>query len=320
MSEIIKLIEVAKAEVGYLEKKSNSQLDSKTANAGSKNYTKYARDLDNISGFYNGKKNGFAWCDVFVDWCFVKAFGVDRAKALLLQPNKSLGAGCGYSMNYYKNKNQFHSTPKAGDQIFFKNGNSITHTGIVIKTDSARVYTIEGNTSSAAGVVSNGGCVREKSYALNYKYIAGYGRPNYKEEVEQKTEPKTNTTKYIYNCDSLNIRRGAGTNHAAINDLACGTKVTVYETEGTWSRIGSKQWVSSNYLTNKKPNKVYNTKVVTNCSSLNVRSSNKYGKNDNNICKVKCPLPQGTLVSIIETKGNGARIGQNRWVYKSYLK
>ena len=28
--------------------------------------------------------------------------------------------------------------------------------------DSTKVYTIEGNTSSAAGVVSNGGCVREK--------------------------------------------------------------------------------------------------------------------------------------------------------------
>ena len=40
-----KLINIARAEVGYLEKKSNKDLDSKTANAGSSNYTKYARDL-----------------------------------------------------------------------------------------------------------------------------------------------------------------------------------------------------------------------------------------------------------------------------------
>ena len=91
------VIELALAEVGYLEKKSASQLDSKTANTGSGNFTKYARDLDAIPNFYNGKKNGFAWCDVFVDWLFVKTFGVKTAKKLLCQPDKSLGAGCGYS-------------------------------------------------------------------------------------------------------------------------------------------------------------------------------------------------------------------------------
>lgn len=40
-----KLLLIAETEIGYLEKKSNSQLDDKTANAGSNNYTKYARDL-----------------------------------------------------------------------------------------------------------------------------------------------------------------------------------------------------------------------------------------------------------------------------------
>lgn len=35
------VIKLAKAETGYLEKKSNSQLDSKTANAGYNNITKY---------------------------------------------------------------------------------------------------------------------------------------------------------------------------------------------------------------------------------------------------------------------------------------
>lgn len=186
MNELDKVISIAKAEEGYLEKKSNKDLDDKIANAGNKNYTKYARDLDNISGFYNGKKQHYAWCDVFVDWCFVKAFGVDRAKELLCQPSKSLGAGVYYSANYYKQKKQyFTSNPKAGDQIFFKNskGNA-QHTGLVYDVDKKYVYTIEGNTSSASGVIANGGCVRLKKYALNYKYIMGYGRPNYK--VEEK--------------------------------------------------------------------------------------------------------------------------------------
>ena len=40
-ASIDKMLAVAYEEVGYLEKDSNSQLDSKNANAGSNNYTKY---------------------------------------------------------------------------------------------------------------------------------------------------------------------------------------------------------------------------------------------------------------------------------------
>lgn len=188
-----KIIKTALNEVGYVEKASNKDLDSKTANAGSGNYTKYARDLDKISGFYNGKKNGYAWCDVFVDWCFIETYGEEKGRELLCQPTKSLGAGCGYSMNYYKNKGQFHTKPAIGDQIFFKNtsGTSITHTGIVYDVDDTCVYTIEGNTSPDEGVVANGGQVCKKKYSLTYNKIAGYGRPNYDVELkEEKPAPK----------------------------------------------------------------------------------------------------------------------------------
>lgn len=64
--EAAKMVSVALAEVGYLEKKSNSQLDSKTANAGSNNYTKY--------GAWYGM-NAQPWCDIFVSWC---AYQVDQ--------------------------------------------------------------------------------------------------------------------------------------------------------------------------------------------------------------------------------------------------
>ena len=175
-----KVIKIAKAEIGYLEKASNSNLDSKTLNAGRNNYTKYAKDLDNIPGFYNGKKNGYPWCDVFLDHCFVKAYGVDNAKRLLCQPNKSLGAGCQYSMNYYKTKGQLKTTPKIGDQIFFfDSAGKVNHTGLVYDVDISYVYTIEGNTSSASGVVANGGGVFAKKYKRDYARIAGYGRPAY---------------------------------------------------------------------------------------------------------------------------------------------
>ena len=48
-SQADKFVNIALAEIGYLEKRSNSQLDSKTANAGSNNYTKYGKWYDNGS-------------------------------------------------------------------------------------------------------------------------------------------------------------------------------------------------------------------------------------------------------------------------------
>lgn len=190
MNNVEKVIAVAKAEVGYLEKRTNSQLDSKTANAGSANYTKYARDLDNIKGYFNGAKNGYQWCAVFVNWCFVKAYGAAAAKSLLCQPaTNSYAASCMQAVNYFKNKNQFYKTPKVGDQIFFYDSvGDAAHTGLVYKVDSSFVYTIEGNTSSASGVVANGGSVAYKSYPLNYSRICGYGRPKY--DVKPKQEVK----------------------------------------------------------------------------------------------------------------------------------
>ena len=180
-----RLVKVLEAEEGYLEKKSNSNLDSKTGNAGSNNYTKYARDLDAIPGFYNGKKNGYPWCDVFYDWGMVESFGVEEAKKLL--NHGTCGAGCSYSAQYYRKAGRFHSSPKVGDQIFFGTKGNESHTGCVYKVTSSRVYTIEGNTSSASGVIANGGAVCKKSYPLNYSRIVGYGRPPFDAETVSST-------------------------------------------------------------------------------------------------------------------------------------
>lgn len=199
MSEIDKVISIAMNEVGYIEKKSNANLYDKTSNAGSKNYTKYARDLDSISGFYNGKKQGFAWCAVFVDWCMVQALGADRARQLLCYPKNSCGAGCSESIRYYKNAKRFvTSSPRKGDQIFFKQG----HTGLVYYVDSSKVYTIEGNTTKSLWVVANGGEVCKKSYNLKSSSIIGYGRPDYK--IDDNTSNDKITEKFGYRFGTCN--------------------------------------------------------------------------------------------------------------------
>lgn len=183
------VVNIALEEVGYLEKKSNRYLDDKTKNAGSANYTKYGRDMHKI---YPSVMDFPAyWCDAFVDWCFQKAYGVSNAKKLLG------GNFDDYTVNsaqLYKNKNAYHKkNPKYGDQIFFNNGTRICHTGIVYKVDDKYVYTVEGNTSGASGVVSNGGGVAKKKYLLTYSRIDGYGRPKYDKEPVKKAETKTET-------------------------------------------------------------------------------------------------------------------------------
>lgn len=120
-----------------------------------------------------------AWCDVFVDWCFLKTFGYDMAIRLLCTKERSCGAGCIESARYYRNKKQFYREPKVGDQIFFGTTGNETHTGIVVAVTSSTVTTIEGNTSDEAGVVPNGGMVCQKQYPRNKSYIVGYGRPDY---------------------------------------------------------------------------------------------------------------------------------------------
>ena len=95
-----------------------------------------------------------------------------------------------YHHAFFANKGQYFArgakTPQKGDLIIFQHiddyGNvteTDAHIGLVDYVSNGRVYTVEGNTSGASGVVSNGGGVAEKSYSLTYLGIQGYGRPAY---------------------------------------------------------------------------------------------------------------------------------------------
>jgi hypothetical protein len=55
----------------------------------------------------------------------------------------------------------------------------IGHVGIVYKVSGSKVYTIEGNTSGASSLVTNGGGVKKKSYSMSSTYIDGYGSVDY---------------------------------------------------------------------------------------------------------------------------------------------
>ena len=159
------VIGIAEEEIGYLEKKSNRQLDSKTANAGSGNYTKYWRDIA-------PSHQAQPWCAGFVSWCFYKAFGLAVAKKLLKHWPYVYCPDLGNKFTRYAN-------PKKGDIVIFYRNGTFAHTGIVTKVSGDRFWTIEGNTSGASGIVANGGGVCEKSYHNSQLPGTKFCRPDY---------------------------------------------------------------------------------------------------------------------------------------------
>lgn len=174
---------IAEEEVGYLEKKNNSQLDSKTGNVGSNNYTKYWRD---IKPSYQGQP----WCAAFVSWCLMKAFGLKKAKKLLKHWPYVYCPTLGTL--FTKNAN-----PKVGDIVIFQHGGEFTHTGFVIKVSGDRFWTIEGNTSGASGIIANGGGVCQKSYYNSNLPGTKFCTPDYsivlsadKDETGKMTNPE----------------------------------------------------------------------------------------------------------------------------------
>ena len=183
-----KVIQIALNEVGYLEKsksayqKNPNIIYDKTQGAGEDNYQKYGYEMRKI---YPAVMDFPApWCDAFVDWCMVQAYGVSNAKEIL----------CGnfddYTVNsckYYEKSNRLDTNPQIGDQVFFtKNGKSsgCYHTGLVYNVDDNYFYTVEGNTSNANIVVANGGCVAKKKYLIkSYKNKVLFGHPKYDDKL-----------------------------------------------------------------------------------------------------------------------------------------
>ena len=176
--DVQKVIQIAKAEVGYLEKKDGNlaYLYDKKANAGSNNYTKYGYELRKL--YPEVIDYPAAWCACFFSWCMIQAYGVADTRKLMA------GDFDDYTVrqaDLYKQKGAWYTSPEVGDQIFFRNSSRICHTGIVVDVVKASntVVTVEGNTSSGTEVVANGGAVCQKYYSMANSRIAGYGRPAY---------------------------------------------------------------------------------------------------------------------------------------------
>ena len=330
-SEVEKIIEVAKGEIGYLEKRSNSQLDSKTANVGDRNFVKYWEIKPEWNGSY--------WCAAFVCWVFTEALGKESATQLLKH----------YPYVYCPTlaaKFTKYSTPKVGDiVIFWKNG-AYAHTGIVVGVNGNQFTTIEGNTSGASSVIDNGGGVCQKTYKLN-DVNAKFCRPDYSStdvssdinNVVVADDMHTVKWKGFVNVGknvklTVRVQPSTSAKQCSFSGLKHGTEVGVSYEDGDWYLIkydGKFGYVQKQYISKTEVSEVSNPdpvvdelhrikwKGVVTADSLNVRTQ----PNEN---APKCsfsPLKKGVVVGVCHKDGNYFLVkcnGKYGWVLASYIK
>ena len=191
------VLRIAADEFGYIGKKSNADLDDKTANITGK-FTKYARDL-NAAGYYNGDKNGFAWCCVFVDWCFYVAAGRDKAAATKVKPVSLYGASVRFITPMFPEDHIYQMSTAPGDQVIFKNAatGELTHTGLVESVSGDTFTTIEGNVKDR---------VTRRTFSINDPSIYAFVRPYY--DADEITITNDEYQRLLKDSNDLRIIRG----------------------------------------------------------------------------------------------------------------
>lgn len=259
------VINVAKQELGYLEKKSNKDLNSKTGNAGRNNYTKYGEWIG---------INPALWCAIFVCWCFAEAFG-SIAKEMLCG---GYSAACETMRSRFIKAGRYDKNPKVGDCIFFSGTRhaGANHIGIVWKVDGSKIYTIEGNTSGANGVVDNGGGVDQKSYSKTYSRIMGYGHPIFDEDDDSATvKPSVAETaknvvsgKYGNGQDRIDKLKALGYSDAEIKEIQEKVNEMVKPSAKPTPKTSPKPTTKPTPASHFKVGSVYTTQV----NDLNVRT------------------------------------------------
>ncbi len=282
--QVQKLIGYAVSQVGV----------SETPKGSNKN--KFALMIDTqFPDFYNGKKNGYAaWCDIFVDACFLTCFGEEETLRLLCQPKKSCGAGCKFSAGYFKNKKQFDDNASVGDQIFFYDSKGeINHTGIVYKVEGDYVYTVEGN---------SGDEVKTHRYATSNKKIAGYGHPAWKEEAETiadtaPTKPTTEAPQKPQNTPLKSEEEVA--KEVVAGKWGNGKERRQRLTEAGYDYDAIQKIVNQLVMTRPVVTKTFIGTVNTQKYSLNVRAG---AGTQFHIVK---QLPKGSKVELVSEKVNG---------------
>lgn len=339
-SEVEKIIEVAKGELGYLEKQykyrnNDSILYHKTNGAGADNITKFWKET-------KPEWNGSAWCADWITWVFQTALGKQRATELLKHYPYVYCPTLGAKFTKYSN-------PKVGDIVIFKRNGVFAHTGLVIAVDGDKFTTIEGNTSGASGIIPNGGGVCQKTYYNSKLPGTKFCRPDY------SSTAITSDTNMVVVADDMhtvkwkgyvNIGKNAklavrlqpnvNAKECSFSGLKQGTEVGVSYEQGDWYLIkydGKFGYVLKKYIGKTKVSEVSNpdpivddihtvkwTGIVnTKNGTLNVRTQPSTSAKT---CSFS-PLRKGTEVGVCHQNGDWYLIkynGRYGYVYSPYIK
>lgn len=239
LQDFLKLGDYYASNGGYLEKKTAEYLDDFKKNAGYNNYTRFARD---VNSWGQPGCQAQPWCAEYQFWKLVKTLGITKALQIM-------GGGfynCKSITKHAKSNGTWHKSPKVGALVIFRNG---SHVGSVQSFDGSRIYTNEGNTSSATGVVANGGATRNKSYAINDSAIDGYVWIDWGGEGQTATWKATGTA--TSTVDDLYVRESP--NGYVLGKINKGNRVEINgEKSGAWTKIKVAGigigWVAAKYL------------------------------------------------------------------------
>ena len=339
-SELEKVIEVAKSDLGYLEKalkyKNNKEiLYDKTKGASDENTTKHWFEIKQ-------EWQGQPWCAIWICWVFTRALGEKRAKELLKH----------YPYTYCPTMSglfTLHANPKVGDIVIFKRNGIFVHTGLVIAVDGDKFTTIEGNTSGASSIVDNGGGVCQKTY-YNSKLIGTkFCRPAYSSttitsdinKITVADDMHTVKWKGFVNVGknvklAVRLQPKTSAKECSFSGLKQGTEIGVSYEQGDWYLIkynGKFGYVQKQYISKTKISEISNPDPVvddihtvkwtgivnTKNGTLNVRLQPTTSAKT---CSFS-PLRKGTEVGVCHQDGDWYLIkysGKYGYVYSSYIK
>lgn len=168
----------------------------------------------------------------------------------------------------------------------------------------------------------------------NYANYRGFFAYKHNGNVQENTSTVTTSTytRYVNVNTRLNVRNGIwGT---VIDKLQDGDAVTVYETNGNWSRIGTNRWVCSDYLVSSNSKEYTTGSYTVTASLLHVRSgpgtnyyiktykqltANARSQNKSKGNYYANGLLRGVNVTVSQVTGNWGKIPSG-WICLDYCK
>ena len=238
-------------------------------------------------------------------WCaeFISAIGIK------IGADFPISTSCGEQINMWKAMGCWVEddayTPAPGDVIYYDwddkgKGDDTTghdHTGMVIEVNGSKFKVEEGNKKDAVGT---------RTMSINGQYIRGYAVPKYDSAVEPAPAPAP--TKSVDELAKEVIDGKWGNNPERKKALT----EAGYDYDAVQKRVNEmlkKPTPGENALNEYTRYMVDPAKVN---SVLNVRATPNG--------KIVGHLPPYAEVNVVEEKDGWARIGTDRWVFKSYLK